>query len=997
MARLQKSRSGQPLFETVFNFNHFHVYQGVEGLPGVEVDEPNIFERTNFTFVANFQLDPTASQLEITFNYDANQLCEEQVTNIAGYYQRALEAMARTPDERYQLQSLLSSSEEACLLGAWNETGAEYSRELLVHQLVSEQAKENPQAPAVVTAGRSLSYGELEQRSNCLANYLKGRGVGPEVLVGVCLERSPEAIVALLGVLKAGGAYLPLDPDYPADRLAFMLDDSRAVLLLTSKRAADTLPESVPDVIRMDADWSLVEQESVFGPANESNAGSLAYVIYTSGSTGRPKGVAIEHGSLLNLVKWHQQEYAVTAADRATLVAAPGFDASVWEIWPYLTAGASIHVPSDEVRVSPHELTDWLCREGVTLSFLPTPLAESVLEEEWPPDSSLRALLTGGDRLRRGLSDPRPFRLVNHYGPTENTVVSTSGVVPVGRAGDGPPSIGRPIANTRAYILDRHLHPVPVGVAGELYVGGDGLARGYLHRPQLTSQHFIPDPFGREPGQRLYRTGDLCRWLPDGQIDFLGRIDHQVKVRGFRIELGEIESVLCEQAEVQQAVVVARADSAGHSRLVAYLVTEGAQEISMERLRTALARQLPGHMIPSAFVTLSDLPLTAHGKIDRQSLPDPDTSRSKSGQPYVAPQTETEKTLTAIWARLLEVERVGIRDNFFMQGGDSLSAVRLMAEIEQATGAKIPLRALFQYGTVQKLAELVDGQQERAVPLPLVLLREGGEARPLFFVHPAEGTVFGYLGIAQLLPEEHPFFGLQAPGLEGEAPPLRSVEAMATCYVEAIRKVQPNGPYLLAGWSFGGLVAFEMAQQLRAAGEETAWLGLFDSFVLSGEFSLPQAEERKMFAANAQDYLRQLGLEPPVSEEELLRHDPADQVELILQGLADAGVEVPDAVARQARHLWNMTKISAAAGSDYEPRPYPGQITLFRAADDEQATRGTGPDPATQWQAVSERPVMVHRVPGTHTSMMLQEENVTVLAQLVQESLAAASSRVSND
>jgi thioesterase domain-containing protein/acyl carrier protein len=393
-------------------------------------------------------------------------------------------------------------------------------------------------------------------------------------------------------------------------------------------------------------------------------------------------------------------------------------------------------------------------------------------------------------------------------------------------------------------------------------------------------------------------------------------------------------------------------------------------------------------MLPSTFVTLDELPLTAHGKIDRKALPSPDASRPELDKQYVAPRTEVEEELAQMWSRLLHVERVGLRDNFFSLGGDSLTAVRLMAEIEQSTGVSIPLRELFQHGTVEKLAELMQGQQQRPVPLPLVQLREGGEARPLFFVHPAEGTVFGYLGIAQLLPEDRPFYGLQAPGLEGEALPLRDVEAMAAHYLEAIRKIQPSGPYLLAGWSFGGLVAFEMAQQLQTTGEEVAWLGLFDTFVLSSDFSIPESEERKMFAANAHDYLEQLGVEPPMSQEELARNDPSDQVELILRGLDEAGVEVPEVVARQARHLWTMTKINADAGAKYKPRPYRGPITLFRAADDEATAGGAAPDPVQQWQESAKGPLTVHRVSGTHTSMMLQEDNVAALAELVEKSLA---------
>jgi len=822
-------------------------------------------------------------------------------------------------------------------------------------------------------------------------------GVGPEVVVAVLMRRSPEMMVSLLGILKAGGAYLPLDPEYPVERLAFMLEDSGAAQLLTTEELAGEVGPWAKNTICLDTDWPRMEQQPASPPVCPSSADNLAYVIYTAGSTGRPKGVAVAHRSLANLVAWHQREYEVTASDRATQVAAPGFDASVWEIWPYLCAGASVHIPEAEVRMTPRKLVDWLVAEGITLSFLPTPLAEAVLEERWPAECALRALLTGGDRLHRGLLNDYPFRVVNHYGPTENTVVSTAGVVRPASAGDGPPPIGRPIANTQAYILDRRLNPVPVGTPGELYVGGENLARGYLHRPMLTAERFVPHPFSERPGERLYKTGDLARWLPDGRIDFLGRIDQQVKVRGYRIELGEIEAILAAHDSVDQAIVVTRPDPSGQQRLVAYVVSATAEALSVESLREHLRRLLPEYMVPATFVPLDRLPLTAHGKVDRRQLPAPDTTGAAAERPDAPPRTPNEERLAEIWAKVLGVERVGVQDNFFDVGGDSLSAVRMMAETEQVTGVTVPLRLLFQQGTIEKLAEAIDGEQSRTVELPLVEIQGGTQRPPLFVIHPAEGTVLGFVQLARQLGEEQPFYGLQAPGLEGEAEPLRSVEQMAAHYVMAVRKVQRHGPYFLAGWSFGGLVAFEMAQQLIAAGEPVGWLGLFDSFVLDGLGDVPLEMDRALFASGARQYLEQLGLPLPVAEEVLARHEPAQQVEILLSGLAEAGTEFPQAVALQARSLLNLWDLNAASGRAYRPRVYSGEITLFRAGDDELAAAGGGPDPVEQWQHLSARPLVVHRVPGTHTSMMLDPQNVAVLAAELRASLAANQPKPSED
>jgi amino acid adenylation domain-containing protein len=989
---LQRQRPGAALYETAFNYNHFHVYEGLAGLMDVEVAEPKIFENTNFTFIANFQHAPGANIIGLTLNYDASQLTEEQVGRIAGYYRRTLEAMAEGPDEPCRAQAILSADERERILGEWSSPAERPAGEACVHELVSAQAKVQPEALAIATAGRQMTYRELDERSTQLARHLRRLGLESGSLVAVMMERSPELIVSLLGVLKAGGAYLPLDPDYPADRLAMMMSDSGASLLLTTQAMGRDWGGLTQRVVWLDADWPLIARQSAADIETQSNLTDLAYVIYTSGSTGRPKGVAIEHRGLANLVLWHQQEYGVTAADRASLVASPGFDASVWETWPYLAAGASLHIPDDEVRLSPQRMTTWLAAEGITLAFLPTPLAEAAIEEPWPAEGRLRAMLTGGDRLHRGPSGERPYRLVNHYGPTENTVVSTAGAAPPQHAADGPPANGRPIANTRTYILDRQLEPAPLGTPGELYIGGVGVARGYLRRPALMAERFVPDPFAGQPGVRMYKTGDLARWLPDGQIDFLGRSDAQVKVRGFRIELGEIEAALAAHGSVEQAAATVWPDGKGQQRLAAYVVPRAGAAFSADGLRAHLRRRLPDYMVPPAILAIEAMPLTAHGKVDRKRLPPVDGASLAEAREYVAPRTPHEQLLAEVWSKVLGVERVGVRDNFFELGGDSLSAVRMMAEFEQASGASLPLRALFQYGTVEKLAEAVTaaGQPARPGTLPLVEIKAGVGRPPLFVVHPAEGAVLGYVQLAQRLHEEQPFYALQAPGLEGEAEPLDGVEQMASHYLAAVRKVQPQGPYALAGWSYGGLVAYEMAQQLSAAGERVEWLGLFDSFVLSGAANIPAEVGRQLFAAGARQYLEQLGPGLPIAESELSRHEPSVQVEMILDALAAAGAEMPEPMVRQARNLSRIWAINAAAGGRYVPQPYAGEVHLFRAADDEAAAPPEAADPVAQWSQLADGQLAVHRVPGTHASMMLDPQNAATLAAAVQASLDAA-------
>ena len=597
----------------------------------------------------------------------------------------------------------MSEAERKKLLLDWNRTERDY-RVVVVHELFEECAARAPGALAVESESGLVSYGELNDRANRLAHHLRGLGVGPDVLVGLCVERGVEMMVGILGIVKAGGAYVPLDPEYPAERLSFMLEDAEAPVMVTQAGVLERLPETAARIVCVDRDWPVIEACSGENPEGSASAASLAYMIYTSGSTGRPKGVPITHGNLCNLVHWHQQAYEVTAADRATQIASPAFDASVWEIWPYLTAGASVHIPEEATRVDPARLVRWLIEQCITASFLPTPLAEAVLRETWPKDSALRVMLTGGDRLNQRPAQSLPFRLVNHYGPTENTVVSTCCEVQAGPGLAAPP-IGRPLPNTRAYVVDQHLQPVPIGVSGELLVGGAQLSAGYWNRPELTAEKFVADPFDATGAGRLYRTGDLVRWLPDGNLEFVGRIDNQVKVRGFRIELGEIEAVLNQQPQVRQAVVTVHEDELGGRRIIAYVVAGGGRTRALGELRGILKQHLPDYMVPSAFIAVDKIPLTLNGKVDRSALPKPTEECSLLSTDYRAPSTSLETALVAVWMKALKTERIGVDDNFFELGGDSLIGAVLINTIQQRLGIKLYVVMLFEAPTVAEQAE----------------------------------------------------------------------------------------------------------------------------------------------------------------------------------------------------------------------------------------------------------------------------------------------------
>lgn len=592
-------------------------------------------------------------------------------------------------------------------LALWNATSRDYPLDACIQQLVAKQAATRPDAIALVIDNAVLSYRELNQRANQLAHHLQTLGVGPNVLVGLCVERSFDMVVALLGILKAGGAYVPLDSTSPSERLNFMLEDAQVPVLVTQQHLAQHFSTRA-HIVYMDADAATLAQQSVANPASTTTSDDLAYVIYTSGSTGQPKGVQIAHRSLLNLVFWHQRAFAVTSSERATQVTSPAFDATGWELWPYLTAGASIYFADEETRVSPALMRNWLVQCNITMAFLPTTLAEGVILQEWPSRVALRYLLTGADKLHHYPSASLPFTLVNNYGPTEATVLVTSGVVPPIHSTDILPSIGRPIDNTQLFVLDERLQQVPIGEPGELYIGGVALAKGYLNRPELTTERFILHPFSSEPGARLYKTGDLVRYLPDGQIAFIGRADYQIKIKGYRIEPGEIMAALNRHPAVQNSVVVAREDTSGDKRLVAYIVVVPGQDITTNSLRESLAIYLPDYMIPATFVRLDALPWTPNGKVDRAALPVPDEANTVRDEIIGSPTTPTEERLVEIVAPLLEMEQIGIDDNFFLIGGNSLMGTQVIVRVKETFGVDLPLRTLFNAPTVRLLATEIE-------------------------------------------------------------------------------------------------------------------------------------------------------------------------------------------------------------------------------------------------------------------------------------------------
>ncbi len=554
----------------------------------------------------------------------------------------------------------------------------------------------SPDATALSMGPARLTYAELDRRADRLAGYLVSLGVGPEVAVGVSLERSFDYVVAALAVWKAGGAYVPVDLEWPEERRRFVFNDARAGVAIGRGLTVD---------LNRDAEKIA---HAAAPAACEIKRENLAYIIYTSGSTGRPKGVEVTHGNLLNLVFWHRRAFGVTASDRGSHVAGLAFDAAVWELWPYLSAGASVSMADETTRRSPELLREWLAAEGVTISFVPTALVEPMLQARWSAKMALRYVLTGADTLHRYPAAGLPFELVNNYGPTECTVVATSGIVKASSEG-ARPAIGSAIANTQIYLLDENCGPVAAGETGEIYIGGTSVARGYRNQPEMTAERFLTNPFSPAVDARMYRTGDLGSLLPDGQIAFHGRVDNQEKIRGNRIEPDEIVSVLARHAKVASAAVVAR-DVNCAKQLVAYIVPATGQAPRTSELREALARELPEYMIPTLFVRIAALPLTTNGKLDRAALPEPTAENALDAIQYRAPESPIEMQIASILGELLHVDRVGLDDNFFLLGGHSLLGTQLVLRVREKFGVAITLRDLFAAQTVGKLSNEIERQ-----------------------------------------------------------------------------------------------------------------------------------------------------------------------------------------------------------------------------------------------------------------------------------------------
>jgi amino acid adenylation domain-containing protein len=944
-----------------------------------EVDTVGEWARFDLAMAVTDRPDGT---LDVTVEHSTELFDSARMERLISHFAAVLAAGATVPDTRIDALDPLSEAEFATLVTEWNPAPVRRPGGLL-QELVTRRAAAGPDRVAVRFAGACLTYHEVDVRSNRLAHMLaEDFKVAAGRVVGVLLERGLDLTIAQLGVLKAGGAWLPLDPQHPEKRISYQTQDADVPLVITTSGLTGLLPVGLSTLCLDDpATRASLARRPGTPPAADIRPDDVAYVMYTSGSTGTPKGVMVPHRAAVQYAQSTAELFSITDRDRLSQVANPCFDVSIFDVYAAFAAGATVVGAPRATLLDPDALGAFLRDERVTVSYVP-PALLSLVDPEVPRD--LRIVMVAGETCPAGLANrwSRPgTEFHNGYGPTEVTVTCTDYRCPAGTR-SGPPPIGRPMANHRGYVLDKRLRLTPIGVPGQLHMAGAGLARGYLGRPDLTADKFVPDPYSPEPGGRMYATGDLVRWRDDGELEFLGRADRQVKIRGLRMELGEIEHALANDAGVRQAVVVVKDPGTPRARLVGYLVPEPGHDVDPDTVRERLADRLPLYMVPGAIVILADLPLTGIGKVDQARLPDPE------GQPdagYIAPSTQTQRRLAGTWRGLLGggADQIGIHDDFFNLGGNSLQATQLIARIWEGFGVTVHPRELFASPTLERLATRIDEESRPPGGITgaaqsmsvLVPIKPGGARPPLFFVHAVGGSVTPYAPLAALLGADQPFYGLEHPGLHGDTA-ARRIPEIAASYLTAIREVQPVGPFHLGGWSFGGVVAVEMAGQLRAGGEEVALVVVLDAGLPTEAHEPDQAELLSWFVS---DIAGLASSDPPEMDLTVLRQLPASQqVDLALDALESAGL-ASAAVRAELSTRIRVFLANSRAYLAYRPTKYGGRLVLLNAADEPD-------DDVERWHALAPEDFEHHPVPGNHYTL-LRAPHLSVVAQAVRHCL----------
>ena len=984
--------SHYPICQVAFSYHKFHKLFDAKELELEYYELP----QQKVDFELNLEIIELPESLLANFKYNSDVLEAQTVAQIAEHFQNLLTAVVENPETPVGKLSMLSAREKQKILMAWNETKTDYPQDISIHQLFESQVEKTPDAIAVVFESEKLTYSELNNKANQLAHYLQKLGVKPKAHLGIYVERSLSMVIGILGILKAGAAYVPLDSSYPSERLAYMISDAQVSVLLTQESLLTSLPKHQAQVVCLDRDWKGIKEFSTINLSSGVTPENLGYIIYTSGSTGKPKGVAMSQRALVNLIMWQQEEATVGQGAKTLQFTPISFDVSFQEIFSTWYSGGTLVLVSQEVRRDSFALMAFMVESQIERIFLPFVALQQLATvapqcQVLPPFCEI---VTAGEQLQVtpdlvALMNRLPnCKVQNQYGPSESHVVSAYTLQ--GAATNWPklPPIGRPIANNQLYIFNTDLQPIPIGVPGELYIGGVGVANGYLNRPDLTVEKFITIEGNKEQGigNRLYKTGDLARYLSDGNIEFLGRIDNQVKIRGFRIEIGEIETTLSQHPIVKETVVLLREDKPGNKLLVAYIVpeTEDTQDV-VPQLKQYLKEKLAEYMVPSAFVVLSKLPLTPSGKVNRRALPAPDISSFSQSDNFVAPRDRIEQQLAQMWSEILNIHPVGVKSNFFELGGHSLLAINLMAKIQESFGQQLPLSTLFTNRTIEDLGRLIRGESQVSSS-SIVPLQTQGNKQPFFCIHPAGGHVFYYHDLSRYLGNNQPFYGIQAQGFNEGEKIFTNVEDMAEFYVQTLLEFQPDGPYQIGGWSFGGVVAFEMGQQLLQQGQEVSLLALLDPWVPILLDPNKKIDNLYMKGVLSRYFGGMFGITDLVTEDELLGLKSEEQIEFIIDKAEKLKLFPKEATREQNRRFIDVIIGTLKATYTYKRRPYPGKVTVFRA----QEKHPHGIDPQLVWvemyAILDVADMEVVMVPGNHFTF-IKESNNKVLAERLSEHL----------
>ena len=954
------------------------------GLQHKLISNPREYE--NFELFLNIAGQDEAPTLE--WSYNTALFKPATIKRMMDGFEFLLKELANNPEILIKNIPVLNSAEITSQLGAWNNTKYPYPMHTSLHQLITEQALTIPDKTAITFGEQHVSYHQLNSRANQLAHLLIKNGVKKGDRVGFSLDRSAEMVISLLAIMKTSAVYVPLDPAFPLNRINYMLDDSQAVVLLTSKKYQGRYESSAKELLLED-EWESLNDCVDTVPEVDVDGNSLVYILYTSGSTGNPKGVQIAHHNLVNFLISMQNAPGLTSSDKLLAVTTISFDIAGLELWLPLLTGAEIILADSATAKDGHALLDIIKKERVTVMQATPYTWRIMLEAGWDENTPVK-VICGGEALPQELAQKlltRASSLWNVYGPTETTVWSTIKQL---TKEDKIISIGRPINNTAIYILDKFAKALAPGVAGEIYIGGDGVAKGYLNRPELTAEKFVDDPFSTEAGAKMYRTGDLGKFLPDGEIECLGRMDAQVKIRGYRIETGEIEFQLAREKDIKEAVVIARPDQLGIDKLVAFVVVDtdyfnGDSAKQAQNWKESLKKSVPDYMVPDNFITIPAMPLTPNGKVDRKALAKHGVVITEETNIYVAPRTDVEKLVADIWMEYLGIKKVGVHDNFFELGGHSLIAVKVMGRIEKETGKRLPLAALFECSTIEKLAYMLELGGKTITWDSLVPIKPKGNKMPLYMVHGAGLNVLLFNTLAMNMSPDQPVYGLQAKGLNGIDEPLGKIEDIAAYYIAAIMEQNPNGPYALAGYSFGGIIAFEMARQLEALGKEVKMLAMFDTYAYRSPHYDPtiiQLYKRGRF------FIKRLMHALTFSS-----------------GFKYTMVERSTNVKRRIiRSYWNLRygKNQTQAGifgysnkvdvmneyaeKHYQLKPYNIAVEVFRA---ENRTFYLDDPELLGWKPYALKGVNIHSIPGEHNTIF-KAPNDKIFATILQKCLDEA-------